>query len=118
MTSTWLYRRLAQIELVATVARRARAGDLCDADASAVLAAIDGEFQARFDVIELGGAVMNRAESVVRTHALRAADGMQLASALVGLGGGAAAGGFVSSEHALNAAAETEGLRVIDPQAR
>jgi len=115
-----LVSRLTLVELTATVVRRARAGDLSADDLAVVLEVVENEFRTRYDVIEVGGAVVSRALDVVRAHGLRAADAIQLACALTAFGASSASTetAVVSSDQELNAAAEKEGLRVMDPQAQ
>jgi len=71
-------------------------------------------------VIELGGATITRSIDLIRVHALRAADGIQLACALIAASESATNREFlfVSADVELNAAAEKEGLTVLDPQTK
>jgi len=108
--------RFAHVEVTATIVRRAKGGDIEKDDASEVLDAFEDEFRARFNVTEVNGPTLTRAVDLVRTYALKAADAIQLACLL------AAASGvrrdeftFVCSDTALNAAAKSEGIRVLDP---
>lgn len=79
---------------------------------------MENEFRTRFDVIELGSAVIGRSVDLLRVHTLRAADAIQLACALMAVGTSRTDVEFffLSSDVELNAAAETEGLTVVDPQ--
>ncbi len=110
--------RLTLVEVTATVVRRAKGGDLAAHHLETVLPTLEREFRARFEVIELARATLTRSADLIRVHALRAADGIQLACALIGAG--PATGDdefiFVSSDSELNGAAEKEGLTVLDPQ--
>ena len=107
--------RLALVEITSASVRRARAGDLSKDAMNSILATLEAEFRARFDVIELRGAVMTRATDLIRSHALRAADAIQLACAVVARGGSEAPILFVSSDRELNEAAKSENFEVIDP---
>jgi len=108
--------RLATVEVTAALVRRTRRGDLSDQDLDAALAYLEADTERRFRVIELGGASLMRAVDLVRKHGLRAADGIQLACALIARGEHASQRDLtlVSSDAELNAAAERENLIVID----
>ncbi|MGD2110782.1 MAG: type II toxin-antitoxin system VapC family toxin [Phycisphaerae bacterium] len=104
--------RLAWVEVTATLVRRARGGDLSTDALGDILRQLEEELRTRFDVIELGAATITRSVDLVRAHALRAADGIQLACALLAQGDALI---FVSSDGQLNAAAAREGFTVLDP---
>ena len=110
--------RLTIVEVTSALVRRSRGGDYSDEHVAQVLHLLE-EDMASFQVIELGGAVMSRAISLVRKHGLRAADAIQLASALLGRGesGLQARLVLVSSDQDLNAAARQEQLEILDPTA-
>lgn len=110
---------LSIVEVTSALARRVSAGDTSEEDLAAALAAMEADFRA-FQVIEIGGAVIAQAADLARAHALRGADAIQLAAAIVfsGTSGGAAQVGFVSSDRELNTAAAAEGFNVIDPRER
>ncbi len=110
--------RLAWVEVTATLVRRARAGDLAADALAEILHLLEDELRTRFDVIELGPAAMTRSVDLVRAHVLRAADGIQLACALLAQGGPREDDEFVfvSSDAELNTAAERDGLTVLDPR--
>jgi len=110
--------RLALVEVTSTLVRRARGGDL-EADVlDGLLRGLENEFRSRFDVQPLSEATFMRGADLVRSHALRAADAIQLASALECAAALSNRSDLtlVSSDHELNAAAEQEGLTVLDPQ--
>lgn len=107
--------RLAIVEVTAAVSRRARAGDLSAEHAESIHGALEDEFRNRFEVVELGGAVVTRALDLTRTQALRAADAIQLACAILAPGSAPSQPVLVSSDVELNDAARREGLEVIDP---
>lgn len=108
--------RLTVVEVTSTLVRRSRRGEISDEELNTALRLVD-EDAAGFQTIELGGAAMSRAISLAREHGLRAADAIQLACALLARGERRQDGDFilVSSDHELNAAAEQEGLSVLDP---
>lgn len=56
--------RLVHVEVASAVVRRVRAGDVSSEVMESLLDALAGEFSARFEVIELGGAVMNPRSAV------------------------------------------------------
>lgn len=108
--------RLAHVEVVSTVVRRARGGDLAQDHASSVLATLEEELRSRFSVVEVHAPTLTRAVDLVKAHGLRAADAVQLACAL------AAASGVprsefqvVCSDATLSKAAMAEELRALDP---
>ena len=109
---------LAFVEVASTVVRRAKGGDIKENDLGLLLTTLEDEFRMLFDVIELGRATITRSVDLVRIHGLRAANSIQLACALMAAGGSSAGREliFVSSDVELNAAAEKEGLTVLDPQ--
>jgi hypothetical protein len=109
--------RFATVEVVSGLVRRTRSGDIAEDDLQMALGFFDEDVEARFGVIELGGAVFSRARSLVGSHGLKAADAIQLASALFAAGDRKRDGGLtlVSSDLELNAAAEAEGLTVLNP---
>lgn len=109
--------RLALVEIASTAARRVKSGDISGDQCDSLLQVLEEEFRTRFDVIELGGAAITRGVDLIRVHALRAADAIQLSCALMAAGGSRTGSEFVfvSSDGELNAAAEAEDLTVLDP---
>jgi len=105
--------RLTLVEVASAAARRARRGELSADLLQALLQSLEEDFRQLFEVVELTGAILTRSMDVVRAHALRAADGIQLASALACATGGAVT--LVSSDAELNAAAAAEHMAVLDP---
>jgi hypothetical protein len=108
---------LARVEVASALSRRARQFGLPDDTVAPVYSALESELRDRFEVVELGGAVITRATDLARAHALRAADALQLACALVARETMRADPGLtlVSSDAELNAAAAHEGLAICDP---
>ena len=109
--------RLAHVEVVSAVVRRAKSGDIDEKVLDNLFGAVESEFSARYEVVELGGAVMSYSVALAREHGLRAADSIQLASAVTAAATQPSTGdlSFVSADVELNAAAEAEGLHVVDP---
>jgi hypothetical protein len=108
--------RLSLVEIASALVRRARAGDGPVDDLPEALRYMEEKFRVGFQVIEVGGAVITRAVDMSQTHALRASDAIQLASALAFRSGDDSTAGFVSSDLELNQAAAAEGFAVIDPR--
>jgi predicted nucleic acid-binding protein len=109
--------RLTMVEVMAAAARRAKNGEVSDDLLRRLVSSVEDDFRTVLEVVELGMSIVTRAVDLVRMHALRAADGIQLASALASAGGPASGATLilVSSDNELNAAAQAEGLAVMDP---
>lgn len=108
--------RLTYVEVIATVVRRAKGGDLENHHASAVLTAFEEDFRTRFVVTEVRGPTLTRAADLVKVHALKSADAIQLAC-LLAAGSGLVRNDliFVCSDASLNTAARAEGMTILDP---
>ncbi|MCG3126967.1 MAG: hypothetical protein CHACPFDD_01822 [Phycisphaerae bacterium] len=111
--------RLAQVEVTSVLVRRARRVGVDAAIVAAALGAFESDLRQRYTLIELSAAVVARAVDLTRTHALRAADALQLASALLAptTDDGADRLLLLSCDQELNAAAQNEGIEVCDPTA-
>jgi predicted nucleic acid-binding protein len=108
--------RLAQVEVSSAIVRRGREAGIATADIQAVLAELDRELLNSFDVVELTAAIVARATALTRTHAIRAADAIQLACALSAREAVTPEQlVLVGSDVELNGAAGAEGLAVLDP---
>ena len=106
-----------RVEFRAAIRRRAKLGDINEADANAALERFAVHLSTLYLVQPLNETVFESACGAIDRHILRAYDGMQLAGCLV-LGttiGEALELLFVSADQALLKAAKTEGLAVIDP---
>jgi len=111
-----LIARLTVVEVSSALVRRALATGVPAAELEATIADFDGDLAKSFDLVELDELVMGRAVVVARQHALRGADAIQLACALLAqeeLRGFSIL--FLSSDAELNAAALAEGLQVENP---
>ena len=114
--------RLAVVEVAATLARQARAGNLTVADASLGIHQLRHAFAHEFRVIEITPVLATHALNHIQTHALRGSDALHLAAATElhrrratdGLPGLT----FVCADSELNQAARAEGLLVEDPNTR
>lgn len=109
---TW---SLSAVEIASAIERRAREGSLSSADRAAARDALTDLSAAWTDIAALGP-VRERAMRLVATHALRAADAMQLAAALVAVSDRTAGHEFVCTDKRLRDAAAREGFVVLpDP---
>jgi hypothetical protein len=110
--------RLTTVEVTSALVRRCRRGDFSADDVTRAIGFLEDDVTTRFQVVELDGAAILRAISLIRRHGLRAADAIQLACALLAAGGRPAEAGLtlVSSDEELNEAAAREGQVVLDPK--
>ena len=92
--------------------RRRRQGLIDDADRDRALAGVDRDLAAML-VVELAPVVVDRAMSVLRRHALRAEDAMQLASYLHLRDALGEESTFVAFDERLVGAARKERVRVV-----
>jgi uncharacterized protein len=111
--------RLGHVEVSAAIVRRGRQTGSPPEQVAAALATLelDREMRELFRVIEFGEPVVRLAIVLTRAHSLRAADAIQLASALLSRQALPTAADFVlvSADDELNAAATAEGLQVDNP---
>jgi hypothetical protein len=73
--------RLSAVEIASALARRAREGSFSATARDRAVAAFDTDLASML-VVELTAAIVARAQALVRRHALRAGDAIQLASCL------------------------------------
>jgi len=106
--------RLTWLEVTAAVARIARTGSLSAPEA--VLRALDDDFAIRISILEVSSAVISDARQLANRHELRAADSVQLATALTARSWHGADTRFLCSDRRLVAAAVAEELTAINPQ--
>ncbi|GBC95061.1 hypothetical protein HRbin16_00848 [bacterium HR16] len=99
--------------------RQARAGRLTIQDATAIVEAFKGHFEAQYRVVLTVPAIVRQAMELAERHGLRGYDAIQLASALAVQQEltyyGAEPLVFVSADDELNRAAQAEGLRIENP---
>lgn len=108
--------RLAQAEVSAAIVRRGRSTAVSDEQLNAVLTELDREIADTFTIVELDTAIMARASELTRIHSLRAADAIQLASALEARNSDPQQQlTLVGSGIELNEVAKAEGLSILDP---
>ena len=109
---------LGLIEVTATCARKRTAGAIDTARFQQIETDLLNDWTGLFQV-DLASEVIERSLDVARTHALRGADCVQLASAIVFREQIELSGihfSFVASDQELKAAALKAGFTVIDPQ--
>ena len=104
--------RLSEVEVASAIARRAREGALSAEQRDRLLAALTDDVPA-MAVVELTSDVAAEARSLLRKHALRAGDSIQLASGLYLQRQLARPVRFVVYDERLATAARAEGLRVV-----
>ncbi len=109
---------LGLVEIVATIARKRKAGDLREPDWVLVTGRLRQDWE-RFYQVPLSAAVIDSAVHVAEKEALRGSDALHLASANLLTTFLHERGNhliFVCSDRELNDAAERLGLSVIDPR--
>jgi hypothetical protein len=108
---------LGVIEVTAALSRKAKAGELDAVAFEARLELADRDW-AGFMALELTAELLDRARQAARDRALRAADAIHLAAALVLRRDFAEPGDrvvLVTSDEELESAAVAEGIPVVDP---
>jgi uncharacterized protein len=101
------------VELASAVARREREGTISAEDAEAALKATKRLAAAWHEVIP-GDPIRRTAERLLRVHALRAADSLQLSAALIAANHDPTTLEMICFDGRLTAAARREGFTVID----
>lgn len=102
----------ARLECSAALARLIRERRLGELEATRIRGYLD-ELVDATDEVEPGSAVRDRAEALLFTHPLRAADALQLAAALIWARDRPARSGFVCLDEQLRRAAGSVGFRVL-----
>jgi len=108
---------LGFIEVMATLSRKRKAGEIGEAQFDAVVGDVERDWQG-FIEIRLDADTMALTAPVVREFALRGADAVHLASALLlrqRLGDENDAVMFVAADEELKIAAQASGFPVLDP---
>ena len=106
---------LTRTEVISALCRLVRAGAL-DGVAAAVAESRLERLASRWTEVEATLAARDTGERLLRVHALRAADAMQLAAALAACDGQPRRRGFVTLDDALAEAAVREGFAVVIPR--
>ena len=101
------------VEIASAVARREREGAISAEDADRALKATKRLAAAWHEVVP-SDAIRRTAERLLRVHALRAADSLQLSAALIAATHDPATLEMVCFDNRLTAAARREGFTVID----
>jgi predicted nucleic acid-binding protein len=104
--------RFSAIEIASALARRAREGAFTDEARDGAIAAFETDLSGML-VVELTATIVTRAQALLRRHALRAADAVQLASCLYIQAELGEETSFVAFDDRLTTAARSEGL-IID----
>lgn len=73
--------RVTAVEIASALMRRSREGTLSQKNRDRALAVLDGDLAAML-VVELTPEIVTRAQTLLRSHSLRAGDAIQLASCL------------------------------------
>ena len=113
--------RLAHVEVIAALTRRARGGRITPTDAANLISQFKAHLTTDFQVLEINLPLILQAVALAEKHGLRGYDAMQLAAALaihtqlVALGLSSLGYTFIAADVELNNAANAEGLRVDDP---
>jgi hypothetical protein len=111
--------QITGVEVVAALARRARAGMTSAASAAAAIQAFRSDFQAKYTVLSLTTQLFEEAMNLAELHRLRGYDATQLAVAVDFEAEMTASGvgplTMISADNELNQAAQAEGLLVDDP---
>jgi predicted nucleic acid-binding protein len=109
--------RLAHVEVTAAIVRRGRESTESSQRMAPALAALDSDMEKEFQVVEFTEPLIARAIKLTKAHALRAADAIQLACALLARAElpGTMEFYLVSADEELNRAAIAEGLPVENP---
>jgi predicted nucleic acid-binding protein len=108
--------RLTHVEVSAAVVRRGRGTGATAQQQQATLDRLDDDVRYAVEVVDVAAVVVARAIDVTRRHALRGADAIQLATALIVRGGVAPEELIlVGTDREMNIAATAEGFQVIDP---
>jgi len=108
--------RIADVEVTAAIARRRGQPTLSIAEAAFALNQFRVDFTQDYRITELTASLLGQAAILADTHALRAYDAVQLASALE-IHRLEPSLTLISADQELNAAAKAEGIVVDDPNA-
>ena len=102
------------IEYVAAISRRERDGSLTTDEVAAHLSRLNALSQVWYEV-QPSRRIKTVAQRLLRVHPLRAADSLQLASALAASEDDPTSLGFVCFDARLNQAASREGFTILTP---
>ena len=105
----------SEVECASAIARLERTGAYSSDDADAAFRQL-AEMQSSWTVVHPTDRLRTTATRLLRVHDLRAADALQLASAIAAAEGHPASLEFVSLDDRLNGAARREGFPLVVPQ--
>ena len=109
------------VEVVAAITRRARGGTITPAESTSACGLFLADLNTDFRAITVTDVLLRQAITLTRTYTLRGYDAVQLAAAnevnRLSLAAGAGPLLFIAADKELNAAAQSEGLMVDDPNA-
>jgi predicted nucleic acid-binding protein len=104
--------RLSSAEIASALMRRTRVGSISDEQRERAMAALDADVSAML-VVELTPAIVARAQTLLRRHALRAGDAIHLASCIHLREELQDEATFIAFDDRLMAAAHLEGLKLV-----
>ena len=111
--------RIAAVEITAALYRRVRGATLTTTQAANAVTTLRGDLSRIFEVVEVSAVLSDTAMIIAERHGLRGYDCMQLAAAQLTQQARQIAGlspvTLLSADRELNAAAQTDGLAVDDP---
>lgn len=109
------------VEVVAAITRRVRGGTITPAEATSACGLFLADLNTDFRAVTVTDTLLRWAMQLAQNYKLRGYDAVQLAAATevnrLSLAAGAAPLVFISGDKELNAAAQSEGLVVEDPNA-
>ena len=106
---------ITQVEFHAAIRRLRRVGELDGGEVERAAEQFNGHLRIRFLRRPVGDRTLDLASELTARHPLRGYDAVQLAACLVLDAGESESPTFVCSDRRLLAAAESEGLSVLDP---
>jgi predicted nucleic acid-binding protein len=119
---TILIARITQVEVIAAIFRRSRAGSLIVKDADAAITTFRRDLLESYNFIEISPELLDEAAALVMSHGLRGYDAVQLSAAVAAntelLRSDLPPLIVVSADLHLNIAAAAEGLAVENPNDR
>lgn len=111
--------QITWVEVVSALARLRREGHLSPTDINTTIQTLRYDWDTQYQVVELERVLIEAAGQLVQRHPLRAYDSVQLAAALRVYAAFTPVitptFTFVSADRRLLTAAQSEGLRVVDP---
>lgn len=116
-TTVWTS-RLTWVETLSALSRRKREGTIEEPALAREFDLLRFHFAMQYQIAEIDATVIQLAGEVVQAHPLRAADAIQLATAMrlhAALGPGEATFSFVCADARLLLAAEQAGLHTVNP---